>query len=155
MIEEFSWEIEDDGSTLDTQETEQPQLVYITNLEGSLQKDSTKLYEEEGPNNKKPAVKNRHFEKPALNNLNHVYELYEESGSDNKNIEKIVKGENKKNMKESRYMNMDEDKNGKQADLLEDEKPGNRHEIPRKQEKMRKLWSPQKWPCQTWAKTFS
>ena len=31
-IEEFSWETEDDGFTLDTQETEQPQLVYIMNL---------------------------------------------------------------------------------------------------------------------------
>ena len=52
MIKEFSWETEDDESTLDTQETEQPQLVYMTNLEGGLQKDGTKLYKEEGPNNK-------------------------------------------------------------------------------------------------------
>ena len=110
MIEEFSWETEDNGSTLDTQETEQPQLVYITNLEGGLQKDGTKLYGEEDPNNNKPAAKNRHFEKPALNNLNHVCKLYEESGSDNKNIEEIVKGESKKNTKEPRYTNMDEDK---------------------------------------------
>ena len=34
LIEEFSWETEDDGSTHDTQETEQPQLVHIMNLEG-------------------------------------------------------------------------------------------------------------------------
>ena len=95
MIKEFSWETEDDGSTLDTQETEQPQLVYIMNLEGGLQKDGMKLYKEEGLNNKTPAAKNRHFEKNALNNLNHVYELYKESGSDNKNIEEIAKGENK------------------------------------------------------------
>ena len=54
--------------------------MYITNLEGGLQKDGIKLYEEEGPNNKKSAVKNKCFEKPTLNNLNHVYELYEESG---------------------------------------------------------------------------
>ena len=128
--------------------------MYITNLKGGLQKDSMKLYKEEDPSNKKPAAKNRHFEKPALNNLNHVYELYKESGSDNKNIEDIVKGENKKKAKESRYTNMDEDKKGKQANLLEDEKPRNRHEIPRKKEKMRKLWSSRKWPCQTWAKTF-
>ena len=47
-IEEFSWETEDKGSTLDTQETEQPQLVYIMDLEGGLQKDGMKLYEEEG-----------------------------------------------------------------------------------------------------------
>ena len=36
---------------------------------------------------------------------------------------------------------MDEDKKGQQADLLEDEKPGNCHEIPRKKEKMKKLLS--------------
>ena len=75
MIEEVSWETDDDGSTLDTQGTEQPQLVYITNLMGSIQKDSMKLYKEEGPDNKTPAAKNRHFEKPALNNLNHIYKL--------------------------------------------------------------------------------
>ena len=106
--------------------------MYITNLEGGLQKDGTKLYKEEGPNNKKPAAKNRHFEEPALNNLNHVYELYKESGSDDKNIEEIAKGENKKNAKESSYTNMDEGKKGKQANLLDDEKPRNHHKIPRK-----------------------
>ena len=42
-IEEFSWEREDDRSTLDTQETEQQQLVYITNLKNGLQKNGTKL----------------------------------------------------------------------------------------------------------------
>ena len=60
-IEEFSWETEDDGSMLDTQETEQPHLMYIMNLDGGLQKDGMKLYKEEGPNNKKPAAKNRHL----------------------------------------------------------------------------------------------
>ena len=102
------------------------------NLEGGLQKDGIKLYEEEGPNDKKAAAKNRCFEKPTLNNLNHVYELYEESGSDNKNIEEIVKGENKKNEKESSYTNTDEGKKGKQANLLKDEKPTNCHEIKKK-----------------------
>ena len=58
-IKEFSWETEDDRSTLDTEETEQQQLMYIMNLKGGLQKDGMKLYEEEGPNNKKPAAKNR------------------------------------------------------------------------------------------------
>ena len=105
------------------------------NLEGGLPKDSMKLYKEEGPNNKKPAVKNRCFEEPALNNLNHVYELYKESGSDNKNIEEIAKGENSKNAKEKRYTNMDEGNKGKQADLLNEEKPRNHHEIPRKKGK--------------------
>ena len=51
-IEEFSWEREDDGSTLETEEPEQQQVVYITNLKNGLQKDSTKLYDEEGPNKK-------------------------------------------------------------------------------------------------------
>ena len=122
------------------------------NLKDGLQKDGTKLYKEEGPNNKETVAKNRHFEEPALNNLNHIYKLHKESFSDNKNIEEIGKGENKKNAKESRYTNMDEDTKGKQANLLQDKKPGNCHEIPRK---MRKLWSPRKWPCQTWARTFS
>ena len=55
-IEEFSWEREDDRSTLDTQETEQQELVYIMNLKNGLQKDGMKLYDEEGPNGKKPAA---------------------------------------------------------------------------------------------------
>ena len=122
-IEEFSWEREDDGSTLDTQETEQHEVVYITNLKNGLQKDSMKLYDEEGPNNKKPAVENRLIEEPTLNNLNHIYELYKESGSENENIEDFVKGENKKNSKEKDYTNIDEKKEGKQASLLNKEKP--------------------------------
>ena len=35
-IEEFSWEREDDGSTLETEVHEQQQLVYIMNLEDGL-----------------------------------------------------------------------------------------------------------------------
>ena len=135
MIEEFSWEREDDGSTVDTQETEQQELVHIMNLKDGLQKDSMKFYDEEGPNNEKPAAENRRFEEPTLNNLNHVYELYEESGSDNDNIEDSVKGENKKNSKEKDYTNIDEKKEGKQADLLNKEKPENHHDIPRKKGK--------------------
>ena len=111
-----------------------------------------KLYDEEGRNNKKPAAENRLIEEPTLNNLNHVYELYEESGSDNENVEDIVKGENKKNSKEKNYTNMDEKKDAKQADLLNKEK---HHDIPRKKRKMRKLLSPRKWHCQTLGKTFS
>ena len=42
LIEEFSWETEDNRSTLDTQETEQQELVYITTLKGGLQKDGMK-----------------------------------------------------------------------------------------------------------------
>ena len=105
------------------QETEQQELVYIMNLKNGLQKDGMKLYDEEGPNDKKPAVENRLIEEPTLNNLNHIYELYEESGSDNDNIEDSVKGENKKNSKEKDYTNIDEKKEGKQADPLNKEKP--------------------------------
>ena len=38
-------------------------------------------------------------EEPSLYNLNHVFEVYEESGSDADYIEDSLKGENKKNMK--------------------------------------------------------
>ena len=51
-IEEFSWEREDDGSTLEMEEPKQQEIVYITNLEDGLRKNSTKLYNEEGPNKK-------------------------------------------------------------------------------------------------------
>ena len=95
------------------EEPKQQQLVYITNLKNGLQEDGTKLYDEECPNDKKPAAENRHIEEPTLNNLNHVYELYEESGSDNDNIEDSLKGENKRNSKEEDYTNMDEKKGGK------------------------------------------
>ena len=108
---------------MDTQETEHHQLVYITNLKDGLQKDGMKMYDEEGPNNKKPAAENRLIEETTLNNLNHVYKLYEESGSDNENIEDFVKGENKKNSKGKDSANIDEKKEGKQADLLNKEKP--------------------------------
>ena len=52
MIEEFSWEREDGGSTLETEEPEQQEIVYITNLEDGLRKNGTELYDEEGPNEK-------------------------------------------------------------------------------------------------------
>ena len=51
-IEEFSWEREGDGSTLGTEEPEQQEVVYITNLEDGLRKDGTALYNEKGPNEK-------------------------------------------------------------------------------------------------------
>ena len=51
-IEEFSWEREGDGSTLGTEEPEQQEIVYITNLEDGLRKDGTTLYDEEGLNKK-------------------------------------------------------------------------------------------------------
>ena len=51
-IEEFSWEREGDRSTLGTEEPEQQEIVYITNLEDGLRKDGTTLYDEEGLNKK-------------------------------------------------------------------------------------------------------
>ena len=52
LIEEFGWEREDDGSTLETEEPEQQEIVYITNLEDGLRKNGSKLYDGEGPNEK-------------------------------------------------------------------------------------------------------
>ena len=138
-IEEFSWQREDDRSTLETEEPEQQQVVYITNLENSLQKDGTKLYDEEGPNEKKPAAKNRLIEEPSLNNLNHVFEVYEKSGSDVDYIEDSLKGENKKNSKEDNYTNMDEKKEGRRANLLKSKIPRYHHDIPRKKENEKAL----------------
>ena len=51
-IEEFSWEREGDRSTLGTEEPEQQEVVYITNLEDGLRKDSTTMYNEEDLNKK-------------------------------------------------------------------------------------------------------
>ena len=81
--------------------------------------------------------------------------MYEESGSDVDYIEDSLKGENKKNLKEDNYTNMDEEKEGKQADLLRSKKTRSDHNIPRKKEKMRKLWSQRKWSCHTLERTFS
>ena len=63
-------------------------------------------------------VSNKLIQEPSLNNLNHVFEVYEESGSDVDYIEDSLKGENIKNLKGDNYTNMDEKKEGKQADLL-------------------------------------
>ena len=65
--------------------------MYIKNLENDLQNHGTKVNKEEGPIDKKPAAKNRPFERPALITLNHGSKMYKESGSENNNIE-----ENKK-----------------------------------------------------------
>ena len=136
-IEEFSWEKEGNGSTLGTEEPEQQQIVYITNLEDSLQKDGlrkdgTTLYNEKGPNEKKPAARNRPIEEPSLNNPNHVFDIYGESDSDGNYIEDFSKGEDKRNSKEYDYTNMDVKKEGKQADLQESNIMRYHHDIPRK-----------------------
>ena len=87
--------------------------MYITNVEDDLQQNSTKMNEEEGPKDKKPAAKNRSFERPSLVKLIHGPKMYEESGTENENIEENKKGENKKNMKESTYTNIGSYKRGK------------------------------------------
>ena len=51
-IEEFSWEKEDDESTLETEELESGELVYITNLENGLQMNGTELNDEASPDKK-------------------------------------------------------------------------------------------------------
>ena len=51
-IEEFSWEREADASTLETEEPDQQEVVYITNLEDGLRNYGTKLYDEKDPNEK-------------------------------------------------------------------------------------------------------
>ena len=51
-IEEFSWEREADGSTLETEEPDQQQVVYIMNLKDGLRKYRTKLYDEKDLNEK-------------------------------------------------------------------------------------------------------
>ena len=61
------------------------------------------MYDEEDPNEKKPAAKNRPIEVPSLNNPNHVFDTYGETGSDVERIEDFFKGENKKNSNEYDY----------------------------------------------------
>ena len=58
--------------------------------------------------------------------------MYEESGSDVDYIEDSLKGEDKKNSKEDNYTNMNEEKEGKQADLLRSKITRYDHDIPRK-----------------------
>ena len=147
-------EREDHGSTLYTQETEQHELVYITNVKDGFKRMVQNCTMKKAQTMKSLQWKVGFFEKPTLNNLNHVYKLYEESGSDNENIEDTVKGENKKNSKEKGYTNMDKEKEGKQADLLNKEKTGNHHDIPRKKGEMRKLWSLGNGTVKPWGKHF-
>ena len=125
---------------LDTQEMAQWQLVYITNLENDLQNHGTKMNEEDSPKDKKPAVKKWAF----LIYLNHSSKLYEESGSENENVEENEKGENKKNTKELAYTNISSYKRGEWAEQWKIKKPKNDHKMPRNQEKMKKLLSPRK-----------
>ena len=81
---------------------------------------------------KKPAARNRLIEEPSLNNLNHVFEVYKESGSDVDYVEDSLKGENTKNSNKDNYTNMDEEKEGKQAHLLRLKIYRYDHNFPRK-----------------------
>ena len=137
-IEEFRCEREGDGSTLGTEEPEQQEVVYITNLEDGLRKDGTALYDEKGLNKKKPAARNRLIEVPSLNNPNHVFDIYGESDSDVIDIEDFLKGEARKNSKEYDYTNMDLEKEGKQADLQELNITRYCHDIPRRKDENEK-----------------
>ena len=115
-----------------TEEPEQQEIAYITNLEDGLRKDGTTLYDEEGPNKKKPAARNRPIEVPSLNNPNHVFDIYGESDSDVNYIEDFSKGEDKRNSKEYNYTNIDLEMEGKQADPQESNIMRYHHNIPRK-----------------------
>ena len=116
-IKYVSWEKEGDRSTLGTEEPEQQEIVYIMNLKDGLRKDGTTLYDEEGPNVKKPAARKRPIEVPSLNNPYHVFDTYGETGSDVEHIEDFWKGKNQRNSKEDDYTNTDKKKEGKQANL--------------------------------------
>ena len=113
-----------------------------------------KVNEEAGPKDKKPAVKNRLLERPSLINFNHGSKMYEESGSENNNIEENKKGENEKNTKELIYANFSSYERGKWAKQQKIKKPKNSHEIPRNQEKMGLLLSLMKWLFPIWERTF-
>ena len=130
-IEEFSWEKEDDESTLETEELESGELVYITNLEKGLQMDGTELNDEIGPDEKKPVAYNRPTEMPSLNNLKYEIDIYGETGNDPEHIEDFPKGKNKKNSKEHKYTKKDEKKERKRADLLKSKTTRYHHDIPR------------------------
>ena len=89
-------------------------------------------------------MKNRPLERPSLIILNHSSKIYEESGSENDNVEENEKVENEKNAKELAYTNISTYKREEQAEQWKIENPKNDHEIPRNQEKMKKLLSPRK-----------
>ena len=130
-IEEFSWEKEDDESTVETEEPESGQLVYIMNLENGLQMDGNELNDEIGPNEKKPVAYNRPTEKPFLNNLKYEIDIYGETGNDYEHIEDFPKGKNKKNSKEHKYTKKDKNKEGKPADLQKLETTRYHHDMSR------------------------
>ena len=133
-----------------TEEPEQQEVVYITNLEDGLRKDGTMKKTQ----TKKAAARNRPIEVPSPNDPNHVFDIYGESDRDVNHIEDFLKGEDKKNSKEYDYANMDLEKEGKQADPEELNIMRYCHDIPRKKVKMRKLSSRKKWGWDSLKKHF-
>ena len=66
-----------------------------------------------------------------------VPKMYEESSSENDNVQENEKGDNKKKTKELAYTNIGSYKRGEWAKQWEFKKPKDDHEIPRNQEKMK------------------
>ena len=73
------------------------------------------MNKEEGPKDKKPAAKNKPLERSSIINLNHGSKIYEESGSENDDMEEIEREKNIKNTKEVVYTNIGSYERGKQA----------------------------------------
>ena len=67
------------------------------------------MNEEEGPEDKKPPAKNRHFERPSLINFNNELKVYKESHSENDNAEETKREKNLKKTKEATYIEMNSD----------------------------------------------
>ena len=102
------------------------------------------MNKEEGPKDKKPAAKNRPFERLSLINLNHGSKMYKESGSENDNVEENEKGENKKNTKELTYTNISSYERGKWDEQQKIEYPKMIMKSQEIKKKVRKLLSPRK-----------
>ena len=119
LIEEFNLGMQDNASTLTTQETSLKKSVYITNIKKQTDETlsdpldfSTKVNKEEGPEDKKPPAKNRSLERSSSINSIDDLEDYEESGSENDERKETKR---KKNRKKSRKIihiefNSDDDK---------------------------------------------
>ena len=75
---------------------------------------------------------------PSLNNPNHEFDIYGETGSDEEYIEDFLKGRNKKNSKEYNYTKTDEGIAEKQADPPRQETTRYHHDIPRKKAENKK-----------------
>ena len=82
-----------------TEEPESGELVYITNLENGLQMNGTEMNDKTGPDEKKPVACDRPIEMPSLNNSNHEFDIYGETGSDAERIEDFPKERTKRTRK--------------------------------------------------------